>query len=146
MLTLHHYPWTIALTVVQDEEDEVPKQWLPPYAGHVAAAAGPAAREPSAGRHAARGAPPAGPGLGSRPLLAPGAGQRPLEEDVRIGLKPDPRGLGQALSRGGERGTLGCAQHVLTSLFKTLFWNIFQQLCASPVGGRRMLGCTTLTW
>ena len=73
----------------------------------------------------------AGPGLGSRPLLAPGAGQRPLAEDVRISLKPDPRGLGQALSRGGERGTLGCAQHVLISLFKTLFWNIFRQLRAS---------------
>lgn len=115
----------------------MPKQWLPPYAGHAAAAAGPAAREPSAGRHAARGAPPAGPGSGAGPLLAPGAGQRPLAEDVRISLKPDPRGLGQALSRGGERGMLGCAQHVC--YFLDIF---FDSRALAQAGGRRMPGFT----
>ena len=90
--------------LLQDGDDEVPKQWLPPYAGPGAMAAGSAERAPSAGRGGrAGGSARAGPRVGPR------AGGRALAQDVRISSKPDLRGLGQALARGGERGTLGCA-------------------------------------
>ena len=82
----------------------MPKQWLPPYAGPGATVAGAAERAPSAGRVARAG------GTGrAGPRVGPRAGGRALAEDVRISSKPDLRGLGQALARGGERGTLGCA-------------------------------------
>jgi len=88
----------------QADEDEVPKQWLPPYAGAAPAGAARAGRDAPAAR-APRGAPPAGAG----PATGLGAGGRALGQDVRaISSKPDLRGLGQALARGGERGTLGC--------------------------------------
>ena len=94
-----------AASASQDGDDEVPKQWLPPYAGPGAAVAGAAERAPSAGRAArAGGAARAGARVG------PKAGGRALAQDVRISSKPDLRGLGQALARGGERGTLGCAR------------------------------------
>lgn len=92
------------MLALQDGDDEVPKQWLPPYAGPGATVAGSAERAPSAGR-AAR----AGATTRAGPRVAPKAGVGALAQDVRISSKPDLRGLGQALARGGERGTLGCA-------------------------------------
>lgn len=82
----------------------MPKQWLPPYAGPGATAAGSTERAPSAGRGGR-----AGGSARAGPRVGPKAGGRALAQDVRISSKPDLRGLGQALARGGERGTLGCA-------------------------------------
>ena len=95
---------TLHCPALQDGEDEVPKQWLPPYAGPGATVASSAKRAPSAGRAACIGG-----SARAGPRVGPGAGGRALAQDVRISSKPDLRGLGQALARGGERGTLGCA-------------------------------------
>ena len=98
------------LLALQDGDDEVPKQWLPPYAGPGATVSGSAERAPPAGR-AAR----AGGSARAGPRVGPQAGVGALAQDVRISSKPDLRGLGQALARGGERGTLGCAPFVAHS-------------------------------